>query len=255
MLPRFQFTGSHFIPHVRLWSKGDELDVAALHRLFEVARPKALTGDPLQSALTSLYEFSLPHLERIFKRPDGARILQLVFRRGDPFLRARVLADLTPHLWAIATTQYSYHILLSVIRAIADVETLGLYPDGSRLIVALMGTAKGTEVFGEFVDAVFAEGHFVSPALHKLVKLVAAGGLVDGAFVRAGLERVGLENLLRSPGAWIVAELVKQEVEFGDQVRALIRAEGITGKAIEAILNPRSDIEFNRRKPFRKGRK
>jgi hypothetical protein len=503
---------------------GDELDVAALHRLFEVARPKTLTGDALQSALTALYESTLPHLERILKRPDGARVLQLVFRRGDASLRARVLADLTPHLWIIATTQYSYHIMDSILKhspvttisflvqqfigkfdlllahgvgmrvadglwnhapraqhslilcdfygskwknqgesfsaicgkgatdrraaidaltknltkaadkgagryglthkllsvlaeadpavlpqfviylkdfafgslgselmiagitkakpaevfvslklledagephpqggdaeedadeagearvprttagrlaadawgwrvlscaisfledvavvtsevlpnlvrdwpllrdsphalklflrlvsavpsvfrgldfqrrevnaalaaaaaplltphAVADAATLGLFPDGSRLVVALMAAARGTDAFQQLTNAVFVDSNLVDPALHKLVRAVVAGGLVETEFVHAAIERVGLGVVLRSPGAWIIAEMVKTEREFGESVRALIEAEGIAGKAIEAILNPRTDIEFDRRKPFRRGKR
>jgi hypothetical protein len=94
----------------------DDLDVAAVHRLFEIARPKSLNGDPLKHALTELYDATQPHFERLLKRPDGARIFQLAFRRGDRDLRDRLLGDLTPHFWTIATTYYSYHIFLTIVR-------------------------------------------------------------------------------------------------------------------------------------------
>jgi hypothetical protein len=140
-------------------------------------------------------------------------------------------------------------------RALADIATLGLFPDGSRLVVALMKAVAGTDVFQQFVDAVFTDANVVDRALHKLVRAVVANDLVDAQFVSGVLERVGMADVLRSPGAWIVAELLKKAQELSAGVTALIKAEGIEGKAIDAILNPRDEHEFHRRKPFRKGRK
>jgi hypothetical protein len=59
----------------------EELDIADASHLFEVACPNALTRDPLKDDLAELYDAIQPHFQRLLKRPDGARIFQLVFGR------------------------------------------------------------------------------------------------------------------------------------------------------------------------------
>jgi hypothetical protein len=142
-----------------------------------------------------------------------------------------------------------------VPQAIADIATLGLFPGGSRLVVALMTAVQDTGTFQQFTDAVFTDANIVDCAVHKLVLAVAAAGIVETDFIIAALDRVGMAEVLRSPGASIVAELTRKAPEFERRVKALISAEGITGKAIEAILNPINEYEIDRQKAFRKRQK
>jgi hypothetical protein len=139
--------------------------------------------------------------------------------------------------------------------AIADISSLGLFPDGSRLVVALMKAVQGTDAFQQFLEAAFTDAIIVDRALDKHVRAIVAAEIVETQFVTAALEGVGMAVVLRSPGAWIVVELVRKAPELEDGIKSLIGAEGITGKAIEAILSPRDEYEINRGKPLRKGRK
>jgi hypothetical protein len=117
--------------------------VVSLHRAFSAACPDSLKGDALNEKLSALYEEAVPNLERLIKRPDGSRALQLVFRRGDEALRSRLLQDLTPHLFTIATTRYSCHIFKALIRhgSVRDVALLVSELKGSydRLLPHVIG--------------------------------------------------------------------------------------------------------------------
>jgi hypothetical protein len=49
----------------------EELDIAAVHHLFDIARPNALTGDPLKAALAELYDATQLHFKRLPKHLTG----------------------------------------------------------------------------------------------------------------------------------------------------------------------------------------
>jgi hypothetical protein len=169
---------------------------------------------------------------RLLRESDhGLRVLLRILTpmpsvfRGTDFQRSTVNEELK-----------NAAVPLLLPRAIADIWSLGRFPDGSRLFVALMKAVQGTDAFQQFLDAAFTDAIIVDRALHKLVRAIVATEIVETQFVTAALERVR-----KAP-----------ELEKG--IKSLIGTEGITGKAIEAILSPRDDYEINRGKPFRKGR-
>ena len=71
--------------------KMEEEDIISLHQAFEKARPRSVKGDLLISSLNALYEETLKNFEKLIRRPDGSRIYQLLFRRGNKELRDKLL--------------------------------------------------------------------------------------------------------------------------------------------------------------------
>jgi hypothetical protein len=132
-----------------------------------------------------------------------------------------------------------------------EATTFGLTKDGRNLIVTIMGLARDTKTFSHFRNAVFAEANFCHPKLTKLVRAVVAARLVDPLFVRDKLDKVGMEAVLSSSGAWIVADLVTHDGEFRASVLELINTAGFTGEAIDFIQTPVDNLEIDRLKPFK----
>ena len=89
--------------------------VNQLHHLYEAANPKSVTGNKLSKALTELYNAAKEKFDVLWKRPDGSRIFQLLFRRGDEKLRNQLITDFEPILFDAAKTRYSYYIVKYMI--------------------------------------------------------------------------------------------------------------------------------------------
>jgi hypothetical protein len=134
-----------------------------------------------------------------------------------------------------------------------DAAILGLIPDGSRLVVRMIEIFHNKPEFEELTRIVLSEGNVVHPALHKMVKLAVQKGIkaVDLCVVST-IRETGLVQVLKSPGAWIIAELVKSDAKLKREVLSLIRKEKIDGAGIEAIKNPREYEGPKRKQPSRK---
>lgn len=96
--------------------KMEEEDIISLHQAFEKARPRSVKGDLLISSLNALYEETLKNFEKLIRRPDGSRIYQLLFRRGNKELRDKLLKQLEPYFFEISTKIYSNYIMKTIIK-------------------------------------------------------------------------------------------------------------------------------------------
>lgn len=104
----------------------EEADRTHLNQLIRAASPGSVKGDRLTKALKELYDFvarfnpstkeANPKFDKLWKRPDGSRAFQLLFRRGDENLRNQLIDDFSTILFDVATLRYSYHIVISMIK-------------------------------------------------------------------------------------------------------------------------------------------
>lgn len=94
----------------------EESDVVSLHQAFEKARPRSVKGDELIAALNALYDETLKNFEKLIRRPDGSRICQLLFRRGNKELREKLLLQLEPYFFEISTKIYSNYIMKTILK-------------------------------------------------------------------------------------------------------------------------------------------
>jgi hypothetical protein len=132
-----------------------------------------------------------------------------------------------------------------------DLTTLALKPDGSKFVVEMLRRTGDPEL----TAALLTETNIVDHALHKIIRLAVKSRVVPDQDVVDLVLRVGFVDVLGSPGAWVVAELARRDTQLSTQAVSIIKKEKIEGPAIEAILDPRDDIEVNRKRPYWKDHK
>ena len=131
-------------------------------------------------------------------------------------------------------------------------EVIGGTPDGSKLVVALLSVCEGKPEFDELAESVFNADNVVHKFLHKMVKTAIQSDLKEAkALALKAVNEVGLEEVLNSPGAWVVAELVRSDKKLATKAKALIKKKKIEGPAIVAITNPLDSTELQRKNRYR----
>lgn len=101
------------------WSRSKFMEpeqITELHQLYEAAKPKNQPADVAKKHLVDLYDKVQPNFEKLMKRPDTSRILQLIFRRGDEEIRTKFLTDFIPLAELAATTKHSEYIFQTVVK-------------------------------------------------------------------------------------------------------------------------------------------
>ncbi|KAH0784948.1 protein penguin [Histomonas meleagridis] len=122
---------------------------------------------------------------------------------------------------------------------IRDIDSFGMNQDGSTFAATMLNILKGRKEFGQLLDAIITEEHIVDKVLHKLVKKtiqIVGAEAADKALEK--IESVGLGDVLKTPGAWIVVELARNDKDLENRAKEIIKTEKIEGPAIQKIIHP-----------------
>ena len=114
-------------------------------------------------------------------------------------------------------------------------------PDGSRLIVELLKVSQKNDSFEKLFNSLFIKDFIIDKIMHKVIKLTIKTN--EKKFIKKTNElinEIGLENVLKTPGAWIIESLTINDSKLLNNVKKIIEKNKIEGKAIEAILNPKT---------------
>jgi len=137
-----------------------------------------------------------------------------------------------------------------------SIDTLCTFSDGSRIVVHLLKAYSKTDRFNQLADIVFSHKNILDKVLHKVIKLAVQSGekpLIKR--VETLVHEVGVEAILPTPGAWVIEALSSINKKIRENAIRIINQNKIEGKAIQAILDPKSDkekVSFSRQKYSKK---
>lgn len=129
-----------------------------------------------------------------------------------------------------------------------SIDSLYEYPQGSDLIICCLEHALKSEDkknFDSICEMVFTKENIQHKVGNKLVKrAIQRLGSDVVPRVRKIIHHLKLENVLRTPGAHVVAELCERDAEYRQKaIKAIEENEIQKDKAIMAILEPKSQSE------------
>lgn len=142
--------------------------------------------------------------------------------------------------------------------ALESIDTLGPLDEGRYLVATIMKNLVDNALFSQFANAVFTKENVVDKIMHKLVRsCIQVIGAKAADVALKTINKVGIEEVLKTPGAWIVKELIStgRYGEFETQVKNILKEHKFEGKAIDSILNPVADKAEKPKRRFDKYQK
>ena len=169
-------------------------------------------------------------LRLISKQPSVFHDLQ--FQKGEP----------DPELVSFLMPQLTKKVLTSI-------SSLGATPDGSKLVATMMKMLVNDSQFARFAEVVFTPENIVDKILHKLIRsCIQIVGSEASKLALDTVHQVGIGEVLKTPGAWVIKELIPGNKKLESQVKSAIKKEKIEGKAIESILHPKQQQDIKPKK-------
>ena len=204
-----------------------------------------LNKEPEKEKLNEVYAIVLSNLLAYWDSIKGSKYAQQLFYRmltvtGSIYMEIPFQPDTIDEGFANAVAEQLIPLVPS------SIQELSQNPQGSGIIVELLKRTVDTEDFSTLASSIFTEETLTDKAGNKLIKM-AIQKLPEYCVPRVQQlidTDEKLLNVLKTPGAFVVAELCLNDKNLAEKAKKLIEENKLEEKdGIKAILYPKTTDE------------